>query len=68
MAIASEAIALKTEHVFDYHARLRPPVVVGAGPYGTRVFWESAGGRLEGDRVRGDVLTDDLRVMSRSTP
>jgi len=36
---------------------LRPPVVIGAGPYGTRVFWESAGGRLEGERVSGEVLT-----------
>jgi hypothetical protein len=49
--------SLRTVHVFDYHALLAPPVVIGPGPAGTRVFWESRGGAVSGPRVNGEVLS-----------
>jgi Protein of unknown function (DUF3237) len=48
--------AIETEHVFDYHASLKPPVAIGAGPYGNRLFYEALGGRVSGPRVNGEVL------------
>jgi hypothetical protein len=48
---------IELEHVFDYHAELAAPVVVGAGPYGTRTFYEVTGGEVSGPRLRGTVLT-----------
>ena len=30
---------LTTEHVFDYRVTLKPPVFIGRGPFGTRVFY-----------------------------
>jgi Protein of unknown function (DUF3237) len=48
--------AIETEHVFDYHAMLKPPVAIGPGPFGNRVFYEAVGGRVSGLRVNGEVL------------
>jgi hypothetical protein len=48
---------MKLEHEFDYHALLKQPVVVGAGPFGIRTFHEVTGGRVEGKRLRAKVLT-----------
>lgn len=47
---------LATEHVFDYRALLEPPVVIGPGPSGTRVFWQARGGVITGPRCNGEVL------------
>lgn len=47
---------LATEHVFDYQALLEPPVVIGSGPSGTRVFWQARGGVISGPRLNGEVL------------
>jgi hypothetical protein len=41
---------------FEFHAGLKPPVEAGAGPYGTRVFFEVTGGEVTGERVSGQVL------------
>lgn len=48
---------MKLEHEFSYHAMLKEPVVVGDGPYGTRMFFEVIDGRVEGERLKGNVLT-----------
>jgi hypothetical protein len=48
---------LTTEHVFDYRVALKPPVFIGRGPFGTRVFYEVVEGRAEGPRLNGDILT-----------
>jgi uncharacterized protein DUF3237 len=48
---------IETEHVFDYHADMRPPAAIGRGPYGTRLFWEARGGTVSGPRLAGEVLT-----------
>lgn len=37
-------------------ARLKPPVMMGPGPFGVRMFFEVAEGKLEGPRVHGRVL------------
>ena len=48
--------ALVAEHVFDYTALMRPPVVVGRTPAGTRLYYEAIGGRVAGPAVNGEVL------------
>jgi uncharacterized protein DUF3237 len=45
------------EYEFTYDATLREPVAVGPGPYGTRLVFEVTGGKFEGKRLRGTVLT-----------
>jgi Protein of unknown function (DUF3237) len=42
---------------FEYFARLKPPVEVGAAPYGTRVFFEVIDGEVTGERISGRLLT-----------
>jgi hypothetical protein len=36
-----------------YHAMLRPPMPIGDGPFGTRLFFEAIEGTVEGPRIRG---------------
>src|SRR5439155_410211 len=42
---------------FSYRAEVKMPVTVGAGPYGTRLFFEVVGGSFEGKRLNGKVLS-----------
>jgi hypothetical protein len=49
--------ALALEPVFEYETRLKAPVAIGSGQYGTRVFYEVEGGVLTGPRVSGEILT-----------
>jgi hypothetical protein len=37
-------------------ATLKPPVPVGAGPIGTRIYYEVASGEVLGERLRGRIL------------
>jgi hypothetical protein len=48
---------MELEYELTYHATLKQPVTVGAGPYGERLFYEVTGGRVEGKRIKGRVLT-----------
>ena len=48
---------MNLEYEFTYQATLNDPVVVGQGPYGTRLVYEVTGGSLEGTRLKGKVLT-----------
>ncbi len=48
---------MNLEHEFTYVATLKPPVRIGAGPFGTRNFVEVTGGTVEGKRLKGKVLT-----------
>ena len=41
---------------FTYDAKLDPALVVGAGPYGTRMVMSVVGGRAEGERIRGSLV------------
>lgn len=36
--------------------QLKPPIVVGAGPAGTRLIVEVASAQVKGDRLRGEML------------
>jgi hypothetical protein len=36
---------------------LKPPVEIGAGPFGVRRYYEVTGGSVEGKRIKGKVLT-----------
>lgn len=45
------------EHVFDYVAELKPPVVVGRVPGGTRLYYEAVSGVVTGPLVNGVVLS-----------
>jgi len=47
---------MKLEYEFTYTATLRPPVAVGPGPYGLRMFYEISGGTAQGSRIRGRLL------------
>lgn len=44
-------------HEFNYIADLAPPQVVGAGPFGTRMFIAVTGGSVTGERINGTVST-----------
>ena len=41
---------------FTLRASLKQPLPVGAGPIGTRVYYEVTGGEVIGDRIRGKIL------------
>lgn len=45
----SAGIGLQFE--FEFCAQLKAPVTVGQGPRGTRMFFETAGGDVVGDRI-----------------
>lgn len=42
-------------HEFSFTATLKPPLAIGAGPIGTRMYYEVDGGEVVGDRLHGSV-------------
>ena len=49
---------MKLEYSFSYVATLKAlPVAVGPGPFGTRMFFEIDGGKVEGPDLNGRMLT-----------
>ena len=40
----------------SFTARLKPPLAVGAGPIGTRMYYDVSDGEVVGERLRGKVL------------
>lgn len=44
------------EHIMDYHADLKPPAQIGAGPFGQRAIYDVTGGTFEGPKLRGKIL------------
>jgi hypothetical protein len=50
-------MTMDLEHVFDYYAMLKPPLAVGPGPFGTRVFYEVIEGKVSGPKLNGTVLS-----------
>ena len=48
---------MQLEYELGYHANLKEPLAVGPGPYGMRFVVEVLGGRFEGPRLRGEILT-----------
>jgi hypothetical protein len=47
---------MKLEHLMTYRAELKPPVEIGAGPFGMRSIFDVTGGTAEGPRLRGKLL------------
>jgi hypothetical protein len=47
---------VKLEYLCTYRADLKPPVNVGAGPFGVRQIFDVTGGQLEGPRLKGRLL------------
>jgi hypothetical protein len=47
---------MNLELELSYHAEVKMPVAVGAGPYGTRLFFEVVGGSFKGKRLKGKRL------------
>lgn len=47
---------MKLVQEMTFRATLKPPVPIGPGPIGTRMYYELDGGAIEGERVRGKVL------------
>lgn len=43
-------------HEFTMSATLKAPLPIGAGPFGTRMYYELTGGEVVGERLRGKVL------------
>jgi hypothetical protein len=41
---------------FTFIAKLKPPVPIGAGPIGTRMYYDVIGGEIVGGRLRGTLL------------
>lgn len=42
-------------HEFTFRANLKPPLPIGAGPIGTRMYYELDGGDVVGDRLNGTI-------------
>ena len=55
--MTQQEVLMNLDYEFTYHATLKAPVVVGPGPFGNRSFFEVSGGRCDGTRLRGEVLT-----------
>ncbi|MFT4518141.1 MAG: hypothetical protein ACI9JM_000518 [Halioglobus sp.] len=47
---------MKLVQEFTCKASLKQPLPIGAGPIGTRVYYDVAGGEVTGDRICGKVL------------
>jgi hypothetical protein len=47
---------MKFVEEFSFRAQLKPPLPVGQGPIGTRVYYEIIGGSASGERLNGRVL------------
>src|SRR5262245_12755385 len=45
------------EYEFAVVGNLKAPLDIGAGPLGVRRYYEVTGGRIEGTRIKGKVLT-----------
>jgi hypothetical protein len=43
-------------HEFTFNAALRPPLAIGPGPLGTRMYYDVMGGEVIGERLRGTLL------------
>lgn len=57
MSAAPESAPVGLAFEFEYHAQLKEPVTIGTGPNGTRIFFETSGGDVVGDRISGRVMS-----------
>lgn len=48
---------MNLDYEFSYRAKLKAPLAVGPGPYGTRHFFEVSEGEFEGKRLKGKLTS-----------
>ena len=56
MSAPAAATGMELQYEFEYYAMLKPPLEVGPGPYGTRLFFEVIEGEVTGERLSGRLL------------
>ena len=59
---------MELELEFTYQASLAPPLMIGAGPYGTRAFFEVTEGQVKGDRINGTFVGGGVVTGCSSAP
>src|SRR5207244_9242707 len=52
-----EMTTLRSQPLFHYQIEVKPPSIIGATPGYDRRIGEIAGGRFEGQRLRGKILS-----------
>jgi hypothetical protein len=55
--VPRELTELRYRPLFDFQIEVKPPSIIGATPGYDRRIGEIAGGRFEGDRLRGTILS-----------
>ena len=55
--LPSEMTAMRSQLLFVFQIEVKPPRVIGATPGHDRRVGEIAGGRFEGERLRGKILS-----------
>lgn len=56
MSAAGSLTGIGLELEFEFNAVVKPPVTIGTGPFGTRMFFETVEGTVTGERISGRVL------------
>jgi hypothetical protein len=56
MASSMEGTRVELIQECSFTAMLKPPLAIGAGPIGTRMYYEVIGGEVTGERLRGKVV------------
>ena len=57
MSSTDAAVGVGLEFEFEFHAKVKPPLAIGPGPHGMRMFFETIEGEVVGERISGRVLT-----------
>jgi hypothetical protein len=53
VSAAQSPVSLGLEFEFQFYGLLKPPVEIGAGPYGMRLYYEVTEGKVSGERLSG---------------
>ena len=53
----AEMTTLQLQHLFIFQIEVKPPSIIGATPGHDRRIGEIAGGRFEGEKLRGKILS-----------
>jgi hypothetical protein len=57
MSASAARTGMELQYEFEFHAMLKPPLEIGPGPFGTRLFFEATEGEVTGERLSGKLLT-----------
>jgi hypothetical protein len=56
MTAPAATTGIELQFEFEYYALLKPPMEIGAGPYGLRAFYEVTEGEVTGERLSGRLV------------